>query len=96
MTANADESERIRREAALIAEGQAAIAAGHFIPDEELDAWLDDWMATLMQRGRPDPNCADGIGHRSSRFRKLRLRVPDLLTQRLNTPSLVEVVLPSS
>ena len=42
MTARDDDFERIRREAALIAEGQAAIAAGRYIADEDLDAWLDE------------------------------------------------------
>jgi len=42
MTAPINDSERIQREAALIAEGQAAIAAGRYIADEDLDAWLDE------------------------------------------------------
>jgi hypothetical protein len=33
--------ERIRREAAVIAEARAEIAAGHGIDDDALEAWLD-------------------------------------------------------
>lgn len=32
---------RLAHERALIAEGEAAIAAGQVIPDGEVDAWLD-------------------------------------------------------
>lgn len=59
MTARDDESDHIRREAALIAEGRAAIAAGRFIADEDLDAWLDE-----LDRNPDAPIPIQGAGGR--------------------------------
>ena len=61
MTAPTDDSERLLREAALIAEGQAAIAAGRFIADEDLDAWLDE-----LDRNPDAPIPIQGFGGRPS------------------------------